>query len=334
VCFERRTLHLFLRHLRQEGVTRDPVPPPDSSPAAALERGYVAHLREERGLAERSILVYRPHARAFLARHGGRIGAPPASTLKAHHVREFLLARLAGRSVSYSFLLASALRSFLRFLFLRGRTASDLGVSVPPVRRWRAAPLPSFLSPPEIDRVLATPDRSTPTGRRDHAVLLLLARLGLRAGEVVTLELGDIRWRAGEILIRGKGRSLNRLPLLSEVGQAISLYLRRGRGAAASRRVVLSRRPPCVGLVGPASVGHIVRLALRRAGLNSPVRRGAAHLFRHGLATRMIRHGASMQEIAEVLRHQSPSTTEIYAHVAVEALRGVAMPWPAAGCAR
>lgn len=251
----------------------------------------------------------------------------------ARLVRDCLLERIRPRSSEYARLLAAALRSFLRFLYLRGDTALDLSRAVPTVRRWRQAAVPAVLSPAEVERVVSAPDRSTPRGRRDHAILLLLARLGLRAGEVVALELGDVRWRTGELVVRGKGRVLDRLPLLADAGEALALYLRQDRGASASRRVFLRMLAPRVGLGGPGAVGHIVRRALTRAGLRAG-RRGAAHLFRHSLATQMIRHGASLAEIAEVLRHRSQGTTALYAKVAFETLRGVARPWPAAGGAR
>jgi site-specific recombinase XerD len=163
--------------------------------------------------------------------------------------------------------------------------------------------------------------------------LLLLARLGLRAGEIVGLELEDLHWRTGQVVVRCKGRHSDHLPLLDDVGEALALYLREDRGRNVSRRVFLRMWAPRVGLSGPAAVGHVVRRALARAGIRRKSR-GAAHLFRHSLATRMIRHGSSMAEIAEVLRHRSPSTTAIYAKVDFEALRGVSQPWPGCGGAR
>jgi site-specific recombinase XerD len=187
----------------------------------------------------------------------------------------------------------------------------------------------AYLTPEEVEQVLSACNRSTPVGRRDHAVLLLLARLGLRAGEVVDLELSDIRWRTGEILVRGKGRVVERLPLLMEVGEALAAYIRKDRGTTSSRRVFLRARAPRVGLASQTAVGHIARRALARAGLHPPLR--GAHLFRYSLATTMIRQGASMGEIGGVLRHGSPDTTEIYAKVDFESLRGVARPWPAMG---
>jgi site-specific recombinase XerD len=331
--FELAALRPFLRYLRAEAGVAIPLLGIDNSAAHDLERGYTDYLRNERGLTENSLRVYVPFIRAFLSQQVTRTGCVCPGAFDALTVRAFLLDHIHNRSSEYARLLATALRSFLRFLYLRGETAIDLPLAVPPVRRWRQAAVPAFLSPEEVERVLSATDRSTPRGRRDHAILLLLARLGLRAGEVVALELGDLQWRTGEIVVRGKGRVRDRLPLLAEVGEALALYLRQDRGASASRRVFLRTLAPRVGLAGPGGVGHIVRRALARAGLRS-ARRGAAHLFRHSLATRMIRHGASLAEIAEVLRHRSQGTTALYAKVAFEALRGVARPWPGTGGAR
>jgi integrase len=169
-------------------------------------------------------------------------------------------------------------------------------------------------------------------GRRDYAILLLLGRLGLRASEVVALELGDIRWREGEIVIRGKGLVRDRLPLLPDVGEALALYLSKDRPSAASRRVFLCSRAPRRAFVYPSTISTIVARALDRTGLTPPTR--GAHLLRHSLATTMIRRGASLAEIGQVLRHRSPNSTEIYAKLDFAALRDVALPWPAAGGAR
>jgi integrase/recombinase XerD len=252
--------------------------------------------------------------------------------LDAQTVQNFLLDRIRNRSSEYARLLAIALRSFFRFLYLREETAIDLSLSVPTVRKWRQAEITPFLSPDEVERVLSRTDRSTPRGRRDYAILLLLARLGLRAGEVVILELGDILWRTGEVVIRGKGRVQSRLPLLSDIGEALALYLSQDRRTSISRQVFLRMQAPRLGLAGPAAVGHIVRKALARAGLRPS--HGAAHLFRHSLATRMIRQGASIAQISEILRHRSQNSTAIYAKVDFESLRNVARPWPGKGGAR
>jgi integrase/recombinase XerD len=333
VKFELAALRPLLEYLRAKTVVGLPLAPIDVSPGDELKKRYIDYLRQDRGLAENSVRVYGPLIRDFLASQiaGGSCLSP--GSFDALTIRRYLLARSLDRSAEYSRLLATALRSFFHFLFLRGDTPVELCVSVPTVRTWRQSSVPAFLSPEEVERVLGSTDRSTSRGRRDHAILLLLARLGLRAGEIVLLELGDIRWRSGEIVVHGKGRMVEHLPLLSDIGEALAVYLREDRGASASRRVFVRMLAPRVGLAGPCAIDHIVRLAFVRAGL-CPESRGAAHRFRHSLATRMIRHGASMAEIAEVLRHRSQDSTAIYAKVSFEALRGVARPWPATGGAR
>lgn len=329
---ERAALQLLLEYLRAQSWAPSPVRV-DASLEDALTERYADYLRQDRGLAENSVRVYLPLIRGFLTSQiaAGACSSPDA--FDAPTIRSYLLANSINRSAEYVRLLATALRSFFHFLFVRGDTPLDLCVSVPPVRTWRQSSVPAFLSPEEEERVLAATDRSTSRGRRDHAILLLLARLGLRAGEIVSLELGDIRWRSGEIVVHGKGRSVEHVPLLSDIGEALALYLHKNRGASSSRRVFVRMLAPRVGLAGPAAIGHVVRLAFARAGLR-PSSRGAAHLFRHSLATTMIRHGASMAEIAEVLRHRSQNTTATYAKVSFEALRGVARSWPATGGAQ
>ena len=314
---ERATARRFLAHLRLQGVLPWLESRP-GSPVDALAARYVTFLHEERGFAENSILVYAPSARDFLTYRVAHAGTLDLETLDAETIRTFLLGRIVDQSSESSRLLTVALRSFLRFLFLRGETPRDLSSAVPAIRTYRLKGVPAVLSPGEVEQVLSTPDRSTIRGRRDHAILLLLARLGLRASEVVSLELGDLRWRTGEIVVRGKGPRVDCLPLLTDVGHAVAEYLRQDRRATTSRRVFLRLIPPYVGLTRPCAIDHIVRLALSRAAV-PPRRRHVAHLFRHSLATRMIRHGASIAEIAEVLRHRSQSTTAIYAKISFEA---------------
>lgn len=326
---ERAALRSFLAYLRAEAIVRSPTFGGQSAITHIYSR-YLAYLRQDRGLAENSVLVYGPFIRDFLSSHDAGDGGVLPNAVDAVTIRDHLLARSKGRSAEYTRLMTVALRSFCHFLFLRGDTARDLYESVPPVRKWRQSTIPTFLTPEQEEALIATTDRSTPRGLRDYAILLLLARLGLRAGEIVALELGDIHWRSGELVVHGKGQMVEHVPLTSEVGEAIAIYLRDGRGASASRRVFLRMWAPRVGLAGPAAIGHVVRLAFARAGFR-PACRGAAHLFRHGLATTMIRHGASIAEIAEVLRHRSQDSTAIYAKVAFEDLRGVARSWPTAG---
>jgi integrase/recombinase XerD len=331
VKFELAVMRLFFRYLRTTTGLQCSFPQAPPSFTANLLQQYENHLRKDRGLAENSLRVYLPLIRTFLASKLADSGLP--QSLKALDIRDFVVAQTRNRSAQYVRLLSTALRSFCRFLFLSGQVPADLSPSVPRVCTYRQSTPPAFLSPEEVTRVLAATDRSIPTGRRDYAILLLLARLGLRAGEVVLLELDDVCWRTAEIVVRGKGRSVERLPLLQDIGQALAAYLLKDRGVSKSRQIFLRLRAPHIGLGGPAAVSYIVRLALARARIQRSGR-GAAHLFRHGLATQMIRHGASLPEISEVLRHRSQMTTSGYCQVAFEALREVAQPWPAIGGAR
>jgi integrase/recombinase XerD len=331
---ERAVLRRLLQYLRREGVLSKSPTGAVSTPEEELEQSYIRFLREERGLSQNTVNVYQRSVRAFLAEQAARGPGDLPETIDAQAVRAHILARARDGCSDRAKQTATSLRSFLGFLFLRGMKDTDLSVAIPKVMRWSQAGVPAFLSPDEVERVLSTTDRATSIGRRDHAILLLLARLGLRAGEVVTLELSDIHWRGGEVMVRGKGRDHSCLPLLPDVGEALALYLKQDRPPSPSRRVFVRAIPPYVGLTGPAAVGHVVRRALSRAGLRSPSRRGAAHLFRHSLATKMIRNGASMEEIGEVLRHRSRGSTELYAKVDFEALRGVARPWPGTGGSR
>jgi site-specific recombinase XerD len=325
---ERATLRRFIAFLRRRGVLS--TPPSPTARLDALTDDYVGYLRRDRGLADNSIAIYGPCARAFLAHCKACRGERALETIDAEAIRIFLVEHVAGRSSESARLLSVGLRAFLRFLVLRGVLTRDLSGAVPRIRTYQQTSVPVVLSPDEVERVLATADRSTPRGRRDFAVLLLLARLGLRASEVMALELHDLHWRAAEIVVRGKGPRRDHVPLLTDVGDALAQYLRKDRGASPSRRVFLRLIPPRVGLSRPCAIDHIVRLALQRAGIGPHPRR-VAHLFRHSLATRMIRHGASLAEIAEVLRHRSQTTTALYAKVSFEALRSVARPWPVGG---
>jgi site-specific recombinase XerD len=222
-------------------------------------------------------------------------------------------------------LVTTALRSFFRFLCGRGNISMDLAASVPSVASWRLSDLPKFLEPEQVERLLNACNRATCDGRRDYAVLLLLARLGLRAGEVVHMTLDDIDWENGELMVRGKSLRQDRLPLPKDVGDALAAYVCEGRPRCSSRRVFLRLKAPLQGFTNSIAICSIVQRALRRAGLH-PERRGS-HLLRHSLAITMLRGGASLAEIGEILRHELPRTTEIYIKVDVVALRALALPW-------
>jgi integrase/recombinase XerD len=194
------------------------------------------------------------------------------------------------------------------------------------VANWSMPSIPRAIAPDHVRRLLAQINRQTAVGRRDYAILLLLARLGLRSSEALLLELDDIDWKEGSLSVHSKGGRLVQLPLPKDVGEAIAAYLQHGRPPSASRRVFLRAKAPIRGFLGPSAIGTIVRNALLRAGIDAPTT--GAHQFRHGLATEMLRHGASLSEIGELLGHRSPETTKIYTKVDINALRTLALPWP------
>jgi site-specific recombinase XerD len=201
----------------------------------------------------------------------------------------------------------------------------DLAASVPSVANWRLSDLPKFLEPEQVERLLKACNRATSEGRRDYAVLLLLARLGLRAGEVVHMELDHLDWENGELMVRGKSVRQDRLPIPKDVGEALAAYIGDGRPRCSSRSVFLRLKAPQQGFTSSVAICDIVRRALERAGLH-PERKGS-HLLRHSLAVTMLRGGASLAEIGEILRHELPSTTEIYTKVDVATLGALALPW-------
>jgi site-specific recombinase XerD len=223
-------------------------------------------------------------------------------------------------------LMTTAVRSFLQYARYQGLIEADLRANVPTVASWSMASLPRGLSADELQCLLSSCKRETAVGRRNWAILLLLARLGLRAGEVVCLVLEDLDWAAGEFCIRGAGTSSDRLPIPQDVGAALADYLCHGRPACTSRRVFVRMRAPYRGFESSAAISSLVRRALACAGLD-PAHKGA-HLLRHTVATQMLRQGASLAEIGELLRHRSPQTTMIYAKVDLDLLRPLALPWP------
>jgi site-specific recombinase XerD len=323
-----KTLEQFRDHLRKRGVIPDRKPACDRSPLAEILGRYEKHLRSERGLVVTTILNYQSFVRKFLVERF-REGPFHFAEVKPSDISSFVLRHGPSMSPRGAQLMTTAFRSFFRFLFQHGELKADLAASVPTVADWRLSTVPKYMTPEEVGRMLQACNRHTATGRRDYAILLLLARLGLRAGEVVALELDDVDWRAGEILVRGKGLCHERMPLPVEVGEAVTSYLLRDRPACQTRRVFVRMRAPRGGFNGHSGVTSIVGRALHRAQLHPAVK--GAHLLRHSLATSLLRSGATMGEIGEVLRHRRPATTEIYAKVDFEGLRSVALPWPMGG---
>jgi site-specific recombinase XerD len=317
-------LYRFLRMLRELGVTQRRKKPP-LSPQERVITKYRRYLSEERGLTQATVVNYVPFVDQFLSARFQRIPLN-FSRLRAPDLTGFVRRQAHKLSPGCAQLLVTALRSFLRYLRYQGKITSDLAACVPTVARWSFAALPKFLPAGTVQKVLDRNDRRTPLGRRDYAILLLLARLGLRACEIVALNLEDIDWENARITIRSKGGRWAQLPVPTDVGEALALYLRHGRPSCSCRRAFIRDRAPHTGFANSIAVSTLVMRALQRAGVES-VHKGA-HLFRHSLATDMIRQGASLDEIGELLRHQSPNTTAIYAKVDLPALRPLALSWP------
>lgn len=317
------TGHQLLELLRRLGVVPALPQKVDQTALGQLTRDYERFLSSERGLAPATLISYLPIVRRFLTAHFGN-KALRLQDLQPQDLHRFILRQVPRGSRTYSKLMVTALRSFLRFLCQRGSTKTDLASALFGVAHWRLSHLPKSLPPDQVERLLRCCDRSTASGQRDYAILLLLARLGLRGGEVLAMTLDDLDWEHGEILVRGKGQRLERLPLPKDVGTALVHYLRQVRPTCLTRKVFIRLKAPRRGL-RQTSICCVVRRALQRAGLNPDFK--GAHLLRHSLATKMLGRGASLGEIGQLLRHRQPTTTQIYAKVDIKALRAIALPW-------
>jgi site-specific recombinase XerD len=291
------------------------------SPVDQLLGEFRGYLLVERGMVAGSVRLYERVARLFLEERSERLG-DDLTRLSGAEINVFVLREARRRSYWSAATVVSALRALLRFLYVQGLIAEPLAAAVPSVAR-RREDLPRGLAPEQVRRLLDSCDRSTPVGRRDHAILLLLSRLGLRGGEVAGLQLDDLDWRAGEIVVRGKGSLIDRLPLPDDVGQALVSYLRHGRPRGFGRAVFLTGCAPRVG-VSRGAVSCIVMRACERAGV-PPV---GCHCLRHTVASELLSRGARLAEIGQVLRHRDLRTTAIYAKVDRQALSGLALPWP------
>jgi len=315
----------LLQFLREQGAC--PLARGSSCPADEVVGGFERYLRHERGLADATIGRVSTTARQLLISRFGKdqvdLGALRAADVVAfvQHESKRVQPQVVKNTVT-------GLRAFLRYAQYCGAVGADLVASVPAVATWvTTPPLPKAISADHAQRAIESCDRGTAVGRRDRAVLLLLARLGLRTCEIFRLLLDDIDWDQGHVRIRGKGGRQCLLPLPTDVGEAIAAYLQDGRPASADRHVFLRSHAPIRGLMeGSDAIGSIVRYALRRAKVDAPHR--GAHQFRHALAVCLLQRGASLSEIGEVLRHRSPQSTAIYATIDVEALRALALAWP------
>jgi site-specific recombinase XerD len=323
-----RALNRFLALLRQTGVVKPDRERTIESPRQRVINGYQHYLLQERRLSLATPHNYVPVIDQFLSeRFPGQV--LNLSAIRAVDITGFVRRHAHQLSPGRAALMVTALRSFFRYLLHRGDVPTDLAACVPAVPKWTFSDLPKFLSADSVQRVLDGCDRRTRIGRRNYAILLLLARLGLRAGEVVGLNLEDIDWKEGLIAIRGKGGKSVLLPLPVDVGEAIAAYLRRDRPRCSVRRVFIRHRAPLIGFRNSLAVCTLVMRALKQAGVESA--HTGAHVFRHSLATNLLREGCSLDEIGELLRHQSPNTTAIYAKVDLTALRTLALPWPGGG---
>jgi site-specific recombinase XerD len=324
---DRPALKRLLNMLRETGVISARAPAA-LHPHERIFADFAHFLDQDRGLTQLTIIHHRPVIRMFLKEMEIE-GVEDFARLGHAEVIGFVERHAHDKSPDRAKGMCWSLRAFLRYLRYSDRILSDLANCVPTVRRWKFASLPTFLSAAQVRRVLDACDRQNACGRRDYAILMMLARLGLRANEVTTLLLEDLDWRSGEVLVHGKGRRLARMPLPPEVGAAIAAYLRDGRPQADSRRVFLRNCAPYAGFASPAAVSFIARTALTRAGMSGFAHLGA-HLFRHSLATELLRSGATLTEIGQVLRHRDHDTTRIYAKVDVDGLRAICPAWPGA----
>jgi site-specific recombinase XerD len=322
---DRAALKRLLSVLRAAGMIA-PAVVPRIGPQDQIFVEFGDYLIRERGLAPKTIIRHLPVIRRFLrevcpagASDLEKIGQEDVTRYIERHARDWSPA--SGKAMCWS------LRAFLRYLHHAGLSPLALAGCVPSIRRWKLASLPIYLSAAQVQEVLDACDRTTALGRRDYAILTMLARLGLRADEVATLTLDDIDWRSGEMLVRAKGRQRTRMPMPRDVGAAVVAYLRDGRPTSSCRRLFLRSLAPNVGFASGCAITMIAKTALERAGIRGYVHQGA-HIFRHSLATNLLRSGATLSEIGQLLRHESHDTTRIYAKVDIEALRTLSLPWP------
>jgi site-specific recombinase XerD len=317
-----RTLDRLLDYLRQVAVVPGPETPTDAGPEATVLARYHGYLVRERGLVPTTVRGYEAVAREFL---GSQMGTNiDLRRLVAADVTQFVVDRCGCHRAGSAQHLPTALRSLLRFLYLEGHTTTQLGSAVPSLAGWRGQAVPRAVDRQQVAKLLRSCPRDTPLGLRDFAILTVLVRLGLRAGEVAALELGDIDWRHGEIMIRGKGNRQERLPLPVDVGEALSAYLHAARRPGREcPQLFLTVLAPIGGLTR-WGIADLVHHACDRAG----VPRIGPHRLRHTAATEMLRSGVPLADIGQVLRHRSLLTTARYAKVDHLALRTLARSWP------
>ena len=324
---DRAALKRLLILLREAGVI-GPSMPATPNLYEVIFADFAKFLDQDRGLTRVTIIHHLPVVRLFL-KEIGIDQVEDFGKLDHAHVVGFVERHARDQSPDTAKGMCWTLRAFLRYLRYKDHIVIDLAGCVPTIRRWKYASLPTCLSAGQVRQVLAACDRQTALGRRDYAILMMLARLGLRANEVATLLLDDMDWRSSEVLIHAKGRQQMRMPLPPEVGAAIAAYLQDSRPKSGSRRLFLRENAPYVGFASSAAVSMIAKMALKRAGMNGFAHMGA-HLLRHSLATELLQSGATLTEIGQVLGHRNHDTTRIYAKVDIDALRKLSPAWPGA----
>ncbi len=317
----RRGLLLLLEHLTRERVIT-PVDTPARTALDELIEVYRGWLIADRGLAATTVLRYERTARRFLGYRPGVSGVDVAEVNGAE-VSAFLLAECARCSVGAAKGRVAELRSLLRYLYLRGMTPLPLAAAIPPVAGWHDTGIPPTMSAAQLQALLDSCDRTSAAGARDFAIMTLVARLGLRSIEVARLQLDDVNWRTGEIIVCGKARRRDRMPLPVDVGDALAAYLRDGRPSIEHRQLFVTCRAPRRGIRADL-VGGVVQRACRRAGLPAV----GPHRLRHTLASQLLAKGVALSDISQVLRHQDLATTAVYAKVDLGSLRAVGRPWP------
>lgn len=317
----------MLGHLRQAGLI---APPPAASlPQTEAQQWllrFQEYLEKVQGLAPRTCQGYLFFTTRLLETMSQQ-GRIEWSNFTAEKLTAFLLAEVAPRKGSGPRGPATALRSFLRFLVAQGRLSAGLELAIPPIRQWSQSALPQRLNETETHQLLTSCSSETAVGKRNYAILLLLARLGLRAKEVAQLQLDDLDWIQGSLLVRASKTHCQRLlPLPQDVGEALLSYLRDGRPPSTERAVFLTALPPHRPLQSHSVISVTVKRLMTRAGIKR--QSAGAHLLRHTAATQMVNRGASFKEVADVLGHQQLQTTGIYAKLDLAALAQVALPWP------
>jgi integrase/recombinase XerD len=310
----------LVEHLRERTVVTSAPPAQEEAVVPVLLSGFCDWMRTQRGTQEKTLSQYGVVVKDVLE----ALGADPSS-YSAASIRTFILSRTEGKNRRAVKQVVSVTRGFLRYLIAQGVCRTGMDDAVPTFAMWRLSSLPRYLPATDVERVIAACNRDTAVGLRDRAAILLMARLGLRAGDILDMDLGDIDWKRASVRVSGKSRSEVELPLTQEVGDAVLEYLRRGRPPLPDAHLFVGMQAPW-GALRVSSVSAIVARAIARAGVETPFR--GAHVLRHSAATEMLRQGATLQQVGAVLRHRYLDTTAHYAKVDVQRLRDIALPWP------